>query len=54
MRMSKDAMRKSGMTSMKSYNPCLEPVYGFDNLPANFNHDAVPKMKDEKCNLCLT
>ena len=43
-----------GFDKRNTYNPCLEPVYGFDNLPATFNHDAIPKMKDDKCNLCLT
>ena len=42
------------MLDMKGYNPCLEQVYGFDNLPATFNHDSIPKTKEDKCNLCLT
>ena len=35
----KAQMRRSQMIDLKSYNPCLEQVYGFDNLPASFNHD---------------
>ena len=42
------------MVDYNDYNPCLEKVFGFDNLPATFNHEMIPKTKDDKCNLCLT
>ena len=42
------------MDTLVDLNPNLQPVNGFDNLPATFNHESVPKSKDDRCNLCDT